>query len=308
MKLALQAWQGRGQPERRLLLTVRGGYHGDTAGAMSVCDPVTGMHGLFRGYVPQQLFVGRPRPAYDEPLQDEDLAEVRALLADAGARDRCGDRRADRAGRRRHALLRPGLPARARRAVPLLRRPRPLRRDRHRLRPQRDAVRAASTPASSRTSCAWARRSPAATSPSGRPCAPTRSPRPSAPPQAGPSCTGPPSWPTPWPAPWHKPRSTSSCTRTGRRGSPTSATDCASDSVLRDTCPGWSTCACSAPSAWSSSSAPVDMSVMQPRLVAAGAWVRPFGRLVYTMPPYISDDDDLDVVTAAIVGAVSAVR
>jgi adenosylmethionine-8-amino-7-oxononanoate aminotransferase len=54
--------------------------------------------------------------------------------------------------------------------------------------------------------------------------------------------------------------------------------------------------------------APVDMSVMQPRLVQRGAWVRPFGRLVYTMPPYISDDDDLDVVTAAIVGAVSAVR
>ena len=53
--------------------------------------------------------------------------------------------------------------------------------------------------------------------------------------------------------------------------------------------------------------APVDMSIMQPRLVHSGAWVRPFGRLVYTMPPYISTDDDLDVVTAAIVGAVSCI-
>lgn len=81
VKLALQAWQGRGHPERRLLLTVRGGYHGDTAGAMSVCDPVTGMHGMFRGYVPLQLFVERPRPAYHEALQEQHLAEVRTLLA-----------------------------------------------------------------------------------------------------------------------------------------------------------------------------------------------------------------------------------
>jgi adenosylmethionine-8-amino-7-oxononanoate aminotransferase len=84
VKLALQAWQGRGSPERRLLLTVRGGYHGDTAGAMSVCDPVTGMHGLFRGYVPEQVFVARPRPLFDEPLQDGDLDEVRAVLAQRG--------------------------------------------------------------------------------------------------------------------------------------------------------------------------------------------------------------------------------
>lgn len=41
------------------------------------------------------------------------------------------------------------------------------------------------------------------------------------------------------------------------------------------------------------------------RLVERGAWVRPFGRLVYTMPPYVSTDDDLDVVTSAIVGALT---
>jgi adenosylmethionine-8-amino-7-oxononanoate aminotransferase len=80
IKMALQYWQGRGQPQRHLLLTVRGGYHGDTAGAMSVCDPVTGMHRLFKDYVAQQLFVDRPRPAFDAPVLPADLDEVRALL------------------------------------------------------------------------------------------------------------------------------------------------------------------------------------------------------------------------------------
>ena len=70
VKLALQYWQGRGRPERRRCSSPSaGGYHGDTVGAMSVCDPVTGMHQLFRGYVPEQLFAPRPRPAFDEPLR-----------------------------------------------------------------------------------------------------------------------------------------------------------------------------------------------------------------------------------------------
>jgi adenosylmethionine---8-amino-7-oxononanoate aminotransferase len=61
------------------VLTVRGGYHGDTAGAMSVTDP-EGMHGLFRGHVVEQVFVDRPRPLYGESCRDEDLAPVvRAL-------------------------------------------------------------------------------------------------------------------------------------------------------------------------------------------------------------------------------------
>ena len=81
LKLALQA-----SPGRAGILTVRGGYHGDTAGAMSVCDPVTGMHALFREHVVQQVFVDRPRPRYDEPVQGTDLAEVRRVLAEQGDR------------------------------------------------------------------------------------------------------------------------------------------------------------------------------------------------------------------------------
>ena len=86
LKMALQHWQGVGQPKRSLLLTVRGGYHGDTAGAMSVCDPVGGMHALFRDHVAEQVFVARPRPIYDEAYDDADLDEVRAILRERGDR------------------------------------------------------------------------------------------------------------------------------------------------------------------------------------------------------------------------------
>jgi adenosylmethionine-8-amino-7-oxononanoate aminotransferase len=82
LKMALQYWQGRGEPARQRVVTVRGGYHGDTAGAMSVCDPVTGMHGLFREYLPRQLFADRPRPRYDEEVRDTDLDPVATLLRD----------------------------------------------------------------------------------------------------------------------------------------------------------------------------------------------------------------------------------
>ena len=80
LKTALQYWQGVGQPARTRVLTVRGGYHGDTTGAMSVCDPDTGMHGLFRHLLPQQVFAARPRPAFAEPVRDDDLDEIRTLF------------------------------------------------------------------------------------------------------------------------------------------------------------------------------------------------------------------------------------
>ena len=81
LKMALQHWRGVGQPARTRVLTVRGGYHGDTLGCMSVTDPVGGMHSLFADYVPQQLFAPPPRPAYDEAVRDDDLADVAELLA-----------------------------------------------------------------------------------------------------------------------------------------------------------------------------------------------------------------------------------
>ena len=79
LKLAVQASPGRSR-----VLTVRGGYHGDTSGAMSVTDP-DGMHALFGDHVVQQVFLPRPRPLYHEQLTDRDLLELdRALAEHAG--------------------------------------------------------------------------------------------------------------------------------------------------------------------------------------------------------------------------------
>ena len=80
IKMALQYWQVRGRPERKRLLTIRGGYHGDTFGAMAVCDPVTGMHSLFQGVLPQHLFAERPRCRFEEPCREEDIEDLARLL------------------------------------------------------------------------------------------------------------------------------------------------------------------------------------------------------------------------------------
>ena len=66
IKMALQYWQSRGIAGRTRVLALRGAYHGDTFMAMSVCDPVTGMHHLFRGAVAEQLFAPRPLAGFEE--------------------------------------------------------------------------------------------------------------------------------------------------------------------------------------------------------------------------------------------------
>ena len=76
IKMAIQYWQSRGRPAKSRLLTVRGGYHGDTFGAMAVCDPVSGMHHLFAGMLPAQVFAPRPPAGYDTPLDQAYLAEL----------------------------------------------------------------------------------------------------------------------------------------------------------------------------------------------------------------------------------------
>ena len=60
LKMVLQHQRGVGRPERTRMLTVRGGYHGDTFGCMSVCDPVGGMHSMFSDVLPQQVFADQP--------------------------------------------------------------------------------------------------------------------------------------------------------------------------------------------------------------------------------------------------------
>lgn len=83
IKMALQFWRARNVQGRSRLLTVRGGYHGDTFGAMAVCDPINGMHAeMFGGVLPQHVFAPRPRPRFGEACTDEDVAELGRLLSE----------------------------------------------------------------------------------------------------------------------------------------------------------------------------------------------------------------------------------
>ncbi|WP_457668906.1 adenosylmethionine--8-amino-7-oxononanoate transaminase [Thiolapillus sp.] len=83
MKMAIQYWHARGESRQRFLSLYKG-YHGDTFGAMSVCDPVTGMHGLFSGILPAQLFAPAPEPVFGAPCTEAQLQPVRALLEQHG--------------------------------------------------------------------------------------------------------------------------------------------------------------------------------------------------------------------------------
>ena len=80
LKMALQYQHARGKQEKHRMLTVRGGYHGDTFHAMSVCDPVTGMHTVFSDALPSQLFAPRPQCRFDGPWQKNDIAVMADLL------------------------------------------------------------------------------------------------------------------------------------------------------------------------------------------------------------------------------------
>ena len=82
IKMAIQYWGAAGRTEKHRLLTIRGGYHGDTFGAMSVCDPVTGMHERFRRVLPQQIFVERPVSKVGEALSSEDARRIETALTD----------------------------------------------------------------------------------------------------------------------------------------------------------------------------------------------------------------------------------
>lgn len=81
IKLCIQYQRALGRAGRTRLLTVRGGYHGDTFGAMAVCDPVGGMHSLFRGILAQHVFAERPPGGFDAGLDERWAAHVRELVA-----------------------------------------------------------------------------------------------------------------------------------------------------------------------------------------------------------------------------------
>jgi adenosylmethionine-8-amino-7-oxononanoate aminotransferase len=81
IKLCLQFQRARGRPRRTRLLTVRGGYHGDTFGAMAVCDPVNGMHSAFAGVLARHVFAPLPPAGFDAGLDGAWAAQVSELAA-----------------------------------------------------------------------------------------------------------------------------------------------------------------------------------------------------------------------------------
>ena len=87
MKMAIQYWHSRGQPQRQHFISLQAGYHGDTFGAMSVCDPVTGMHRLFSDMLSQQFFLPQPRCRFGEACSPGDIEALQRMLEQNG--DRC---------------------------------------------------------------------------------------------------------------------------------------------------------------------------------------------------------------------------
>ncbi|UBX47944.1 adenosylmethionine--8-amino-7-oxononanoate transaminase [Providencia alcalifaciens] len=81
LKMALQYWQARGEKRQRIL-TLRHGYHGDTFGAMAVCDPDNSMHGLYKGYLPPHIFVDAPQCSFHDEWNETDLQTLKHQLAE----------------------------------------------------------------------------------------------------------------------------------------------------------------------------------------------------------------------------------
>lgn len=78
IKLALQYWQARNEKNKNKLLSLKHGYHGDTFGAMAVCDPVNGMHSLFNEVLAQHYFVDAPHCG--DEYHEEDILKVKKIL------------------------------------------------------------------------------------------------------------------------------------------------------------------------------------------------------------------------------------
>ncbi|QWF78151.1 adenosylmethionine--8-amino-7-oxononanoate transaminase [Amycolatopsis sp. CA-230715] len=80
VKMCLQYWHSLGRGGKRKLLTWRGGYHGDTFHPMSVCDPEGGMHALWRGTLPEQVFMPAPPAGFDAPVEQSYVDTMAAAV------------------------------------------------------------------------------------------------------------------------------------------------------------------------------------------------------------------------------------
>ncbi len=80
LKMAIQYWQAKGKTEKQAFISLHKGYHGDTFGAMSVCDPITGMHHLFSEVLAKNYFISSPNCPFNTNCQQDDLQELQHTL------------------------------------------------------------------------------------------------------------------------------------------------------------------------------------------------------------------------------------
>ncbi len=80
LKMALQYWACQGRADKHKVITPRNGYHGDTFAAMSVCDPVNGMHSLFSNVLTPQYFAPAPQTRYDQTFSEDDILPLEELF------------------------------------------------------------------------------------------------------------------------------------------------------------------------------------------------------------------------------------
>ena len=80
MKMAIQYWYAKDAPKKQRFISLRSAYHGDTFAAMSVSDPETGMHSLFKETLTKQIFIKQPTSRFSEPCNKQDITELEETL------------------------------------------------------------------------------------------------------------------------------------------------------------------------------------------------------------------------------------